>query len=407
MMQTAQNKKMRKKVAITGMGIISSIGKTIEENYQSLISGKNGITEIENISTIHKNDIKVGEIKLTNQQLAQLLNLPSNNNYSRTAMLGAYAVAQAIQSAKISDINKYKTGLISSTSVGGMDMTERYYYQYFEDKTVQKYINSHDGGDTTHRIADYIGLKGYVTTISTACSSAANAIIMGARLIESGRLDRVIVGGTDALSKFTINGFKTLMILSDTHNTPFDNNRKGLNLGEAAAYLVLESDRILKRDNKQALAYVAGYANANDAFHQTASSENGDGAYLAMQKAFEKSELNAADIDYINVHGTATLNNDLSEGRALLRVFGQNVPSFSSTKAYTGHTLAAAAAIEAVYSVLSICNNVVYPNLNFETPMKEFQLIPEKALKYKNINNVLSNSFGFGGNCSTVLFSKK
>jgi 3-oxoacyl-[acyl-carrier-protein] synthase-1 len=156
-------------------------------------------------------------------------------------------------------------------------------------------------------------------------------------------LDRVIVGGTDGLAKFTINGFKTLMIQSDTFNTPFDNNRKGLNLGEAAAFLVLESEESVKKHNSKVLAYVSGYANANDAFHQTASSENGEGAFLAMNKAFEMSGLKPSDIDYINMHGTATPNNDLSEGRAVIRVFGEeNVPDFSSTKAFTGHTLAAA-----------------------------------------------------------------
>jgi 3-oxoacyl-[acyl-carrier-protein] synthase-1 len=125
-----------------------------------------------------------------------------------------------------------------------------------------------------------------------------------------------------------------------------------------------------------------------------------------MNKAFEMSGLKPSDIDYINMHGTATPNNDLSEGRAVIRVFGEeNVPDFSSTKAFTGHTLAAAA-IEAVYSVLALQNGVVYPNLNFETPMEEFHLIPQTALKHKNIEHVLSNSFGFGGNCSTVIFSK-
>lgn len=398
---------MTKKVAITGMGIISSIGNNVEENFSALLNGRTGISEIENIVTNHKNVIKVGEIKMTNEELIKHLGLPIDNNFSRTTMLGAIAASQAVKNAGINTINEFKTGLISSTSVGGMDMTERYYYQYFEDKECQKYISSHDGGDSSHKIANYLGLKGLVTTISTACSSAANAIMLGARLIQSGELDRVIVGGTDALSKFTINGFKTLMILSDTYNTPFDQNRKGLNLGEAAAYLVLESEEIIKKENKKVLAYVAGFANANDAFHQTASSENGEGAFLAMQKAFKVANLEPKDIDYINAHGTATPNNDLSEGRAILRVFGKNVPEFSSTKAFTGHTLAAAAAIEAVYSVLALQNNIIFPNLNFETPMEEFDLIPQTTLKQKEIKHVLSNSFGFGGNCSTLIFSKK
>ena len=394
------------KIAITGMGIISSIGKTVEENFAALTEGKIGISTIDIFETLHKEAIKVGEIKLTNTQLEALLGIPSDNNYSRTAMLGAYAAKQALENAAITEINEYRTGLISSTSVGGMDMTERYFYEYFENEKVQKYILAHDAGDSSHKIAEYIGLEGFVTTISTACSSAANAIMLGARLIQSGKLDRVIVGGTDALAKFTINGFKTLMILSDTYNTPFDNNRKGLNLGEAAAFLVLESDEMVHKHGKKVLAYVSGFGNANDAYHQTASSENGDGAFLAMEKALKVAGLQPSDIDYINAHGTATPNNDLSEGRALIRVFGDNTPEFSSTKAFTGHTLAAAAAIEAVYSILALQNNIVFPNLNFQNPMEEFHLIPEITLKNKEIQHVLSNSFGFGGNCSTVIFSK-
>ncbi|MFV8345696.1 beta-ketoacyl-[acyl-carrier-protein] synthase family protein [Flavobacterium sp. ZB4P13] len=398
---------MNKGVAITGMGIISAIGNTVEENYFSLVNNKAAISTIENIPTVHKAVIKVGEIKKTNQQLADELQLSTDNNFSRSALLGAIAAKQALENAGISSINEYKTGLISATSVGGMDMTETHYYDYFENENLIKYISCHEGGDVAHKIADELGLQGMVTTISTACSSAANAIMLGARLIKTGKLDRVIVGGTDALAKFTINGFKTLMILSDGYNMPFDTDRKGLNLGEAAAYLVLESDAIVEKENKKVLARVSGYGNANDAFHQTASSENGDGAFLAMEKAFQVANLKPEQIDYINVHGTATPNNDLSEGRAIVRIFGENkTPDFSSTKPFTGHTLAAAAAIEAVYSVLAIQNNVVFPNLNFKTPMEEFNLIPQTTLKHKNIEHVLSNSFGFGGNCSTLIFSK-
>jgi 3-oxoacyl-(acyl-carrier-protein) synthase len=398
---------MNKGVAITGMGIISSIGNTVEENYNALLNSHTGITTIENISTVHADVIKVGEIKKTNQELIEALQLEKDNNFSRTAMLGVIAAKEAVKNAGITSINEYKTGLISATSVGGMDMTERFYYEYFDNPEVTKYISSHNAGDITDKIANEIGLQGFVTTISTACSSAANAIMLGARMIKSGKLDRVIVGGTDALSKFTINGFKTLMILSDGYNMPFDNERKGLNLGEAAAYLVLESEAVVQKENKKVLARVSGYGNANDAFHQTASSENGDGAFLAMEKAFQVAQLKPEQIDYINVHGTATPNNDLSEGRAIVRIFGEDkVPLFSSTKPFTGHTLAAAAAIEAVYSVLAIQNNVVFPNLNFKTPMEEFNLIPQTTLKNTTIEHVLSNSFGFGGNCSTLIFSK-
>ena len=398
---------MNKGVAITGMGIISAIGNNVQENYNALLTANHGVSRVENIETIQKNEIMVGEIKRTNEELISQLKLPSNNNYSRTAMLGVIAAKEAIANSGITNIEKYKTGIVSGTSVGGMDMTEKYYYEYLTEKEPQKYIESHHAGDSTQKIAEQIGIEeSLVTTISTACSSAANAIMFGARLIKSGKLDRVVVGGADCLSKFTINGFKTLMILSDTYSTPFDENRKGLNLGEAAAYLVLESDKVVKAENKKVIGYVKGYGNANDAFHQTASSEHGDGATLAMEKALKVAGLKPSEIDFINAHGTATGNNDLSEGRAILRVFGEKVPEFSSTKAFTGHTLAAAGAIEAVYSILSLQNNVIFPNLNYKTPMKEFSLIPETKLKEKELKTVLSNSLGFGGNCSTVIFSK-
>ncbi|WP_223032190.1 beta-ketoacyl-[acyl-carrier-protein] synthase family protein [Hanstruepera marina] len=399
---------MSRGVAITGMGIISAIGNNVAENYQALISETKGISRISKIKTTHQNDIMVGEIAYTNQELETLLGLTPDNNYSRTAFLGAIAAKEAINDANISDINKYKTGLVSATSVGGMDMTEKYYYEYLDDATHRKYIAGHNAGDSSQKIAEQLGIEqSLVTTISTACSSAANAIMLGARLIKSGQLDRVVVGGSDCLSKFTINGFKTLMILSDTYNTPFDDNRKGLNLGEAAAFLVLESDAVVNSENKKVLAYVKGYGNANDAFHQTASSDNGDGATLAMEKALQVANFSSKDIDYINAHGTATGNNDLSEGRAIIRVFGENVPDFSSTKAYTGHTLAAAGAVEAVYSVLALQNNVIFPNLNFKTQMQEFSITPQLTFKEKPLQTVMSNSFGFGGNCSTVIFSKE
>ena len=397
---------MDKKVAITGMGIISAIGYNVEENLQSLLHQKHGLSRLQNFESIHKDQIFVGEIKQTNEELATFLNLSSDNNFTRTAMLGLVAVKEALNDAQITNVNEFRTGLISSTSVGGMDITEKYFLNYEDLPEKQKYISTHDSGTSSQQIAQEIGLQGFVSTISTACSSAANAIMYGARLIKSRKLDRVIVGGTDALSKFTINGFKSLMILSDEFNQPFDLNRKGLNLGEAAAYLVLESDEMVQKTNKKVIGHLAGYGNANDAFHQTASSENGEGAYLAMKKAFDIAEIDLEKIDYINVHGTATNNNDLTEGRALLRIYENDLPKFSSTKPFTGHTLAAAAGVEAVFSLLSLQNNVIYPNLNFQSPIEELNIFPTTTLEKKDIQYVLSNSFGFGGNCSTLIFSK-
>lgn len=393
-------------VAITGMGIISAIGHNVAENYRSLKNGEHGLGTVELIDTIHKEAIKVGEIDLTNMELAKILDLPKSHNYSRTALLGAIAAKEAFANANVDMDDGYTTGLVSATSVGGMDMTEKYYYEHLTDPTNRKYITSHPAGDSSEKIASLLGITGYVTTISTACSSAANAIMLGARLINSGQLDRVVVGGTDCLSKFTINGFKTLMILSEDYCKPFDAERTGLNLGEAAAYLVLESDRIVKEQHKKVLGHVSGYGNANDAYHQTASSEEGIGATLAMKKALEIANLSPDDMDYVNAHGTATPNNDLSESRAIRNVFGKNLPPVSSTKAFTGHTLAAAGGIEAVYSVLALQHQEVFPNLNFDKVITETGIVPVTDTQRRTLHHVLSNSFGFGGNCTALIFSK-
>jgi 3-oxoacyl-[acyl-carrier-protein] synthase-1 len=231
--------------------------------------------------------------------------------------------------------------------------------------------------------------------------------MFGARLIHNDIVDVVIAGGTDALSRFTLNGFKSLMILDDKPCTPFDENRKGLNLGEGAGYVVLVSERVLKTESLKPLAVLSGYANANDAYHQTASSPEGNGNYQAMKGALDMAGLEPSQISYVNVHGTGTPNNDVSEGMAMMRVFGDTTPVFSSTKAYTGHTLAASGGIEAVLSILAIQHGLIFPNLRFTTQMKEHPFAPQTTLvKGAKVEHVLSNSFGFGGNCSSLIFSR-
>lgn len=397
---------MTNKVAIIGMGIISAIGDNVADNYDALMNNKPGIRPLELIDSIHKGKLLTGEIKHSNEELQKMLGVSDEDAFTRTGLLSALAAKQALEDAQLTDINAYKAGFINASSVGGMDMTERFFLNYAEENNAQKYIQSHDLGAMSNKVATYLGLKGMVTTISTACSSAANAIMLGTRLILSGKLDTVIVGGVDALSKFTINGFNTLMILSDELNKPFDNQRNGLNLGEGAAYMVLASDKVVNESHKKPLAYLVGWGNANDAYHQTASSEAGDGAILAMKSALDINNIAPEWIDYINVHGTATPNNDLSEGNAINKVFHSKLPLFSSTKPFTGHTLGAAAGVEAIFSILAIQHQVVFPNLNFSTPISGLSLTPTTQLTPHKIQYVLSNSFGFGGNCSSLIFSK-
>lgn len=392
------------RIAVTAMGIISSIGYSVEENLSSLLDGRPQIDRIQNFETILKNSIKAGEVKLTNTQLSQLLGIDPRLDLSRTVLLGIWAAKEATATLSQKEISQL--AFVGASSVGGMDMTERFFYDYNDNIDARRHIYRHNIGETFRQIALRLGIKGMTTAVSTACSSSANAIMAGINLLRTGRAQRVLVGGSDALCKFTVNGFNSLMILSDDCCKPFDEHRKGLNLGEGAAFLVIESVESAIQSLRPILGIVSGWGNANEAFHQTASSSDGQGAVEAMTKALYRAGISPSDIDYINAHGTATENNDLSESIAFMRIFGADIPDFGSTKAFTGHTLAAASSIEAVYSLLSIREQTVFPNLNFDTPITTTALLPQTKIKQKNIRHVLSNSFGFGGNCSTIIFSK-
>lgn len=398
---------MSKRVFVTGIGIISGIGNNVEETLESLKLKRSGVGDITYLNTIHRGVIPVSEVKLSEKELIEKSGLDKNQEYTRATLIGIIAAAEAVKSAQITDIKERKTGLISGTTVGGMDKSELYYKDLLTTNKHIEFIESHDCGDSTERIADYIGVKEFVSTTSTACSSAANSMMLGARMIKNGLLDRVIAGGIESLTRYHMNGFNTLMILDRELCKPFDENRQGLNLGEGAAFLVLESEDVVKETGKKVLCELTGYGNSCEAFHQTASTPEGKGAYAAMKAALDKSGLKPAQIDYINAHGTGTDNNDLSEGRAIDKLFGPNPPKVSSTKAYTGHTTSASGAVEAVISVLSIQNNLIFPNLNFKTQMKEINFKPvTELLENVKIDHVLSNSFGFGGNNSSLIFSR-
>ena len=390
-----------KGVAVTGMGIVSSIGNNLKENFESLENGRDGLNYPEILKTNHKK-LPVGEIPVSNSKLVELLGLAPGHSYTRAAMLACLAIKDLLSNTG-DDKFEPGTGFISGTSVGGIDMTEQYFHEYSEKSKNLQFIQAQHPGYTTEKIAEYFDLTGFTTTISTACSSSANAIMLGARMIEAGKIKRVIVGGSDCLTKFTLNGFNSLMILSQEKCRPFDENRDGLNLGEAAAYLLLEAEDCVRE--KPVIGRVSGYGNANDAFHQTASSENGEGAFQAMTKALKKAGISANEIDYINAHGTGTVNNDLSESVALKRIFGEQVPNFSSTKAYTGHTLGAAGAVEAVFSLMALQDQKVFANLNFENPIRQTGLSPVTSGFDKKLKTVISNSFGFGGNCTSLILS--
>lgn len=396
---------MANRVFVTGIGIISAIGKNVNETLASLQASRSGISDITILDTVHRGELPVGEIKLTNEQLVSLAGAGDPDMQTRTSLLGLIAATEALQNAGIDPKDTgYRTGVVSASTVGGMDRTELNYRNYHLGAPYNHFVLTHDCGYHTEMIAEKLGFRDMVSTISTACSSSANAMMYGARLIRHGMLDRVLAGGTDSLSKFTLNGFNTLMILDKQPCRPFDKSRMGLNLGEGAAFLVLESEKAL--NGRIPLCELTGFTNANDAYHQTASSPDGYGPFLSMSGALEAAGLHPGAVDYINAHGTGTDNNDLTEGIAIERIFRDGVPPVSSTKPFTGHTLGAAAAVEAVISVLSIRNNTIFPNLNFREKIEELNFEPVKQLRKDiRLRNVLSNSFGFGGNDSTLIFS--
>jgi 3-oxoacyl-[acyl-carrier-protein] synthase-1 len=397
------------RVFVTGIGIISAIGNDIREVQDSLVSQRSGIGTLTGIDSVYKNEIPVAEIKCSNTGLLPLANPAKNSPRTRTALLALIAARQAIMQSGLESAGNSRTGLISGTTVGGMDLSEKFYKRFLADHTRGRLKNivGHDCGDSTETLARTLGIGGFITTINTACSSSANAIMTGARMIRHGLLDTALAGGTDALTLFTLNGFNSLMILDREPCRPLDETRNGLNLGEGSGFLVLESEEMARKSGKPILAEVSGYGNACDAHHQTASSPEGNGAFLSMKLALESAGLVPDDIDYINAHGTGTKNNDLSEGIAIQRIFGSKIPDISSTKSYTGHTLGAAGAIEAVISILALTSGTVYPNLRFTQQMNELNFQPVTEIKTGiAIRHIMSNSFGFGGNNSTLIFSR-
>lgn len=394
-------------VFVAGKGVITAIGNNVAENLASLRNSRHGISRITILPTIHADTLPAGEVKFTNEELASMAGLDAS--VSRTGLLSMIAAREALNDAQIPNLNQLRVGFISANTVGGMDHTENIFRAFHEDHTKADLsdVEQHDSGAVSGVVADTLGIKDYVTTISTACSSSANSIMYGARLIKNNLADVIVAGGTDSLSRFTLNGFNALMILDNKPCQPYDDERKGLNLGEGAGYVVLVSEKVAATLAKKPTAKLSGYANANDAFHQTASSPEGKGNYLAMTGALKMSGLSTADIGYINLHGTGTINNDLSEGTAIQRVFGDNIPKVSSTKPYTGHTLGACAGVEAVYAILTMEEGFIPPNLRLTTPMKELSFVPvTELIEGVELKHVMSNSFGFGGNCSSVIFSK-
>lgn len=394
------------KIVVTGMGIVSALGAGKEATLRQLRAGKAAIGEMKQLQSRHS-QLPVAEVPFSNDELKEMLGIPVSKIINRSTLIGKLALREALSESLLTKDFQARTAFLSGNTVGGMDVSELFYHDFLTNDLHNEFIRLHDCGVCTEMIADEFSFPlQFTTTISTACSSAANTIIFGANLIKRGEIDVAVVGGTECLSKFHLNGFNSLMILDHEPCKPFDAQRNGLNLGEGAAYLVLETEEHALQRGVPVICQLSGYGNSCDAFHQTATSPNGEGPYLAMSKALKDSGLTPKDIDYINAHGTGTNNNDECEGIAMERVFGDKMPPFSSTKSYTGHTTSASGSVESVISILALKNHFIPATLRHTQTIENHHFKPvSQVIENVDLRHVLTNSFGFGGNDSSCIFS--
>ena len=394
---------MQQPIVVTGMGIISAIGRNRHETLASLLDQQSGIGTVRYLKTTHT-ELPIGEVKMSNDEMKRALDIPTQQEVSRTALLGMMAVKEALADAGIAKqangtddaIPRRRVVLISGTTVGGMDITEAHFAEMRDSGKAHPCLLHHDGGACTKDMAEHFGLFTDYTTLSTACSSAANAILLGADMLRAGDADVVVCGGTEALSRFHLNGFNALMILDHQPCRPFDNTRAGLNLGEGAGYVVLQREDDARNEHLEIKAWLSGYTNTCDAYHQTASSPQDTGAQLAMRKAMDMAGIDATDIQWIHAHGTGTPNNDASESEALKAVFGDELPLVSSTKGYTGHTTSAAGGLSAVMAVMALRHGFVPGNVGFSQAM-DGGITPLDHTLRTAVHGVLVNAFGFDG----------
>lgn len=385
--------------------MITAIGDSVAQNRISLKHGRSGISHAVHFLSKYAGVLPFAEVDHPTARLAEMLYI-QQPGVTRTDLVALHAFKEAVADAGLSaeTLQDAGTALIGASTVGGICLTDELYADAnHTGNSGSEFLGSYSNSAGTLFLQSQFKIGGIVNTFNTACSSSANSIMYGVRLIKNGLAKRVIAGGVDTLAKFTVNGFNALMILSSEPCRPFDAARKGLNLGEGAAFVVLEREE--DAAGKTIYAEVKGYGNSNDAYHPSSTSPDAQGPYLCMQKALQSAGLQPGDIDFINAHGTATENNDETESIAMQRLF-TIPPAFASTKSYTGHTLAAAGAVEAVYSILNLCYQEVYPSLNFKDVTEPVRLTPVLEYAQRDLNYVMSNSFGFGGNCSSLIFGK-
>jgi len=409
----------RRRVVITGLGIVCPIGNTVAEAWSSVLAAKSGIGRITHFDPGLLSSRIAGEVK--NFDVAAYLSPKEARRMDRFIHLGIAAGVQALKDSglEVTEANAARIGVNIGSGIGGLPMIEETHNDVLKGgprKISPFFIPSTIINMISGNLSIMHGLKGPNLAMVTACTTSAHCIGESGRLIEYGDCDVMVAGGAEAtVTLLTVGGFAAARALSTrnddpaTASRPWDRDRDGFVLGEGAGVVVLEEFEHAKRRGAKVYAELTGYGMSGDAYHMTAPQENGEGAARCMENALRNARLNREDIDYINAHGTSTPLGDLAETIAVKRCFGDHAKKLavSSTKSMTGHLLGAAGGVEAIFSVLAIRDQVAPPTANLfnQDPACDLDYVPNAARRMP-LRSALSNSFGFGGTNGTLIFTR-
>lgn len=409
---------MGRRVVVTGMGCLSPVGNNVKETWESLLAGKSGAGEITLFDASKHKTQFAAEVK--GFDATTLFGVKEARRMDRFTQFATAAALEALEQSglKIDESNRDRIGVLIGSGIGGIGtildqtavMNER-----GPDRLSPFLIPMMISDSASGMLAIRVGARGPNMSLATACASGNNAIGEALEMIRRGAADVMIAGASEAaLVSLAMAGMNVMGALSTrnddplTASRPFDKNRDGFLMGEGAGVLIIETLEHAQARGAAILCELTGYGTTDDAHHISAPAENGAGAAMSMKLALENANLNVADIEYINAHGTSTPLNDKSETAAIKTVFGEqayNIP-ISSTKSMTGHLLGASGAVEAIFSIMAMRDGVVPATINYETPDPECDLdyIPNQKRSIKP-KHVMSNSFGFGGHNATLVFS--
>lgn len=410
---------MKKRVVVTGLGIISPIGIGKTEFWHSLLEGISGISHITRFDTEGYSTKIAGEVK--NFAPEDYIDKKETKKMDKFTQYAVAASKLAIEDSEINlgKINKEKFGVIIGSGIGGLETFEEQHKKLLEKgpKRISPFfIPMMIGNMAAGQISIMLGAKGVNETIVTACASSTNAIGDAFKVIQRGDNDIIVTGGTEAsITPMALAGFSSMRALSTNNSNPskasrpFDKNRDGFVMGEGAGIIILEELQHALERGAKIYGEIIGYGATADAYHITTPSVGGEGASRAMKMALDDAKIRPEDVDYINAHGTSTSYNDMLETAAIKEVFKEHAYKLkiSSTKSMTGHLLGAAGGIEACVCSLAITNGYIPPTINYETFDEECDLnyVPNKGI-YEEVNIAISNSLGFGGHNASIVIKK-